>query len=63
MSNPDSPYFCHNLIDTAAYMLHIILDLRYLGERKEEATRAAAAEMASRAATTTASASGTGIGS
>ena len=46
-------------------MLHLTLDLNALGEREEEVTRAAAADMDSRAvtATATAAASGTETGS
>ena len=63
MSDTDSPYFCHNLIDLAAYVLHLTSDLWALGEKKEEAMRVVVAYMDSRSATATAAASKTGIGS
>ena len=62
MSYPNSSYCCHNLIYPTTYMLHLTLDLQALGERDDEATRVAVAEMASRAGTATAAATGTGIG-
>ena len=61
MSDSDSPYFRHSLIDLATYVIHLMPDLWDLGESEEEAMIVVAAEMDSRATTAMVSASKTRI--